>query len=167
MEGLRGAGGAGFLGAMETPTPDLLLPIIQLSVTPVILLSGIGSLLITLTNRMARVVDRTRGLTTQILTAQDEERAHLESQLDILWRRAKLVRRAVTFAATSMLMACLLVMVIFAGALLHFELGAAMVGVFIASVALVIVALVAFLQDIFVSLAALKLDVERARRISR
>ena len=42
-----------------------------------------------------------------------------------------------------------------------------LVGVFIASVALVIVALVAFLQDIFVSLAALKLDVERARRISR
>jgi hypothetical protein len=152
---------------METPAPDSLLPIIQLSITPVILMSGIGSLLITLTNRMARVVDRTRGFTTQILTAHGEERDHLSSQLDILWRRAKLVRRAVTYAATSMLMACLLVMVIFADGLLHFHLGAAMVGVFIASVALVIVALVAFLQDIFVSLAALKLDVERARRISR
>ena len=37
-----------------------LLPIIQLAITPVILISGMGALMITLTNRMARIVDRTR-----------------------------------------------------------------------------------------------------------
>ena len=40
--------------------PDKLLPTIQLAITPVILITGLGSLLITMTNRMGRVVDRTR-----------------------------------------------------------------------------------------------------------
>ena len=38
--------------------PDNLLPTIQLAITPVILITGIGSLLLTMTNRMGRVVDR-------------------------------------------------------------------------------------------------------------
>jgi hypothetical protein len=35
-------------------------PVIQLAITPVILIAGMGALMITLTNRMARIVDRTR-----------------------------------------------------------------------------------------------------------
>jgi len=36
--------------------------VIQLSVAPVFLLSGVGTLLVVLTNRLARIVDRTRTL---------------------------------------------------------------------------------------------------------
>lgn len=38
------------------------LPSIQLAITPVILISGMGALMLTLTNRMGRIVDRTRAL---------------------------------------------------------------------------------------------------------
>lgn len=148
---------------MDAPTPAPLLPIIQLSITPVILLSGMGALMLTLTNRMARIVDRTRNIATQMRAAPATDRSHLEDQLNIMWKRAKLVRMAVTFAASSMLVACLLVVAIFAGSVLHRELGAVMVGLFIASLLLVVAALVAFLRDIFVSLHALSLEVDRAR----
>ncbi len=41
---------------------SVIAQVIQLSVAPVFLLSGVGTLLIVLTNRLARIVDRTRAL---------------------------------------------------------------------------------------------------------
>lgn len=118
--------------------------------------------MITLTNRMARIVDRTRILAGQVRQANAEDRRHLHSQLAIMWRRARLIRMAVTFAGGSMLVACGLVIAIFAGATLSRELDLVMVGLFVTSVLLLIAALVAFLRDIFVSLHALGIEVARA-----
>lgn len=152
---------------MESVLPSSFLPVIQLSITPVILLSGVGALLITLTNRMGRIVDRTRILAGQLhgaAAAPAEERAHLDGQLTIMWRRARLVRLAVTFAGSSMLLSCMLVMVIFLDATMRREFAYELVAVFIMSILLLIASLGAFLRDIYVSLHALELEVERARK---
>ena len=139
------------------------LPVIQTAVTPVILLSGVGALMITLTNRMGRVVDRTRALAGELRKAAVADRAHVESQLGILWRRAKLVRIAVTFAGVSMLLSCLLVMAIFVDVSVEKDFSLELVVVFVGSVICLIAALVAFLRDIWMSLWALKVEVDRAR----
>lgn len=140
-----------------------------MAITPVILLSGVGGLMITLTNRMARVVDRTQTLAEQARKAADasEERVILESQLDILWRRSLLAQRAVLCAGLSMLLACMLVMVIFIDAVMAREFVVEMIVIFVASILCLIAALVAFLRDIVVALRALKLDVVRVRATSR
>lgn len=148
---------------MDASAPNSLLPVIQLAITPVILVSGMGALMLTLTNRMGRIVDRTRILAGQVRQAKGEERRHLESQLEIMWQRAQLIRRAVTFNGLSMLVSCLLIVAIFAGSVLQRDLGALLLGLFAGSILLVIAALVAFLRDIFVSLHALRLEVGRAR----
>ena len=140
-----------------------LLPIIQLAITPVILISGMGALMLTLTNRMARIVDRTRRVAEAIPAASPEERRHLEGQLDIMWRRALLIRRAVTGNGLSMLVSCLLVMAIFASAVFGWHLQVLVLGLFGASISLLIASLVYFLRDIFASLHALHLQVELAR----
>src|SRR5512140_3218613 len=106
---------------MEPVVPSSILPVIQLSITPVILLSGVGALLITLTNRMGRIVDRTRILAGQLGAADAAQRTRYDSQLEIMWRRARLVRLAVTLAGASMLMSCVLVIVIFIDASFHRE----------------------------------------------
>jgi hypothetical protein len=146
---------------MDTLTS--FLPIIQLAITPVILISGMGALMITLTNRMARIVDRTRVLAEAMPAAVPEDRPHLESQLDIMWRRALLLRRAVTSNGLSMLVSCLLVVAIFASAMLGWRLQVLMLVLFSASIIFLIASLVDFLRDIFVSLHALHLQVELAR----
>lgn len=141
------------------------LPIIELAITPVILLSGVGALMITLTNRMGRVVDRTRSLAGQMRqAAAPGDRAHVESQLEILWRRAQLVRLSVTFAGLSMLLSCVLVMIIFVDGWLRREAGLELVVIFAASIVCLIAALIAFLRDIWMSLWALSLEVEKARK---
>lgn len=148
---------------MESLTTSSLLPGIQLAITPVILISGMGALMLTLTGRMGRIVDRTRILAGQVRAAPGAERPHLENQLDIMWQRSQLIRRAVTFLGLSMLVACLLVVAIFGGALLGKDLGVVMMLLFAASIFLLIASLVAFLRDIAVSLHALRLEVDRAR----
>lgn len=147
---------------MELSVTESLLPTIQLSITPVILITGLGSLLLTMTNRMGRIVDRTRILAGQSRAATDAERAHVDSQLRILYRRAKIIRLAVTLGAASMFCSGLLVVAIFANAVLGTHLAGMILGLFIMSIGLLLGALGAFLRDIFLSLNALGLEVERA-----
>jgi hypothetical protein len=152
---------------MENLLPSQLLPIIQLAITPVILLSGTGMLILSLTNRMARVVDRTRHIAERLrdpdlIDAADRLR-ELREQLLILWRRARLLRSAVTCLVLSMLVSCLLVIVIFLGQLSGRPFALQMAGLFIADMALLIAALLLFLRDIYVSLRALGLEVEGVR----
>lgn len=149
--------------AMDAPLPSSFMPVIQTAITPVILLSGVGALMLTLTNRMGRIVDRTRTLAGLMRQAEAAERAHLDTQLSIMWRRAKLVRVAVTFAGLSMLLSCMLVMGIFVDVMFGRNFSLALVVVFVASVMCLIAALGAFLRDIWMSLWALSLEVERAR----
>jgi hypothetical protein len=157
---------------MEPLTSGTLLPIIQLSISPVILISGEGALMLTLTGRMGRIVDRTRilaGQVRQLAASGDDatagsERQHLENQLEIMWRRSRLIRRAVTFAGLSMLVACGLVLLTFATAMLKQDLSLFMIIFFTSSILLLIAALTAFLRDIHVSLHALHLEVIRARQ---
>src|SRR4051812_35147284 len=98
---LRLSWGGSQAGAVENEFSSKLLPVIQLAITPVILISGVGSLMLTLTNRLGRIVDRTRSLAGQMRKADSDERDHIDSQLAILWRRAGLVRVGVTFAGLS------------------------------------------------------------------
>lgn len=140
------------------------LPIIQTAVTPVIMLSGVGALMITLTNRMGRIVDRTRSLAGMAQQAAVGARAHIDDQLTIMWRRAKMLRLAVTLAGLSMLLSCVLVMVIFVDAFFNRHFGLEMVVIFGLSVVSLILSLVWFLRDIWISLAALQIEVRRARQ---
>jgi len=143
-----------------------LVEIIQVAIAPVILISGMGALMLTLTNRMGRIVDRTRSLAGQVRSASGADHPHHEEQLDILWRRALLIRRAVTFNGLSMLVACVLVVVVFTGVVLGWNIEAATIVLFEASLLLLIASLVTFLQDIFLSLRALRLEVDQARAAS-
>jgi len=147
---------------MDLFSQDALLPIIQLSITPVILMTALGSLLITMTNRMGRIVDRTRSLAGLVRAATGEDRVHLEQQLQVLYRRSSWIRIAVTLHTASLLCASMLVVVIFVGAAFNAGVAPIIVGLFTASVIFVIAALAAFLRDIFMSLTALRLEVQRA-----
>lgn len=153
----------GCLSAMNLPSREDVLPIIQLAITPVILMSGIGAVLLSMTHRMGRVVDRTRALAGQIrLEKNEDERGHLVNQLEVMFRRAKLLRLAMTMATTSVFVSGLLVVVIFVSALTRLELSAFILSLFIFSVSCLLLGLAAFIRDVFLSLKALGREVERS-----
>jgi hypothetical protein len=137
-----------------------LIPTLQLATGPVILVSGIGLLLLGMTNRYGRTIDRTRELagTCRAMTSIDRE--CVTAQLRILMSRARLLRAAIAMACTSVLFAAMLVIVLFVGALMGIAVTAPVVGaLFIACMAGLIASLILYLGDINQSLRALKLEV--------
>ncbi|HTK31459.1 MAG TPA: DUF2721 domain-containing protein [Candidatus Saccharimonadaceae bacterium] len=135
-----------------------LIPMLQLSIGPVILISGVGLLLLSMTNRFGRVIDRSRLLTRELHGAPDADRARLIAQLRILATRARLVRAGIALAAFSVLLAVLLVIGLFLSALLHFGAAILIAILFISSMLCLIVSLLLFISDINLSLRALWLD---------
>ncbi len=129
-----------------------------MAIGPVILISGVGLLLLTLSNRFGRAVDRSRQLGREMREVSETERARLAAQVDILYCRARFIRLSIIMAALSILLAALLIIVLFLSALLKWEFGLVLVIVFICCLASLIVSLLAFIRDIQLSLRALKLE---------
>src|SRR5689334_19769239 len=98
-----------------------MIPVLQTAIGPMILISCVGMLLLNITNRLARTIDRSRQLLTMLKDCDEEDRRRYKLQLDILWRRAHLLQTAIALIATSALLAALLVIVLFVSALLKFE----------------------------------------------
>ena len=140
-----------------------LIPTLQLAIGPVILISGIGLLLLGMTNRYGRTIDRSRELARACRCVTAAERECVTAQLLVLMSRARLLRAAIATACTSVLLAAMLVIVLFVGAVLGLELTAPMVGgLFIACMTGLIASLVLYIGDINRSLRALKLEVDVA-----
>ncbi|MBI4475078.1 MAG: DUF2721 domain-containing protein [Acidobacteria bacterium] len=138
-----------------------LVSILQLAVIPVILISGVGLLLLSLTNRFGRVVDRSRLLLTALRSATEADRKVILSEIEILSTRALIVRQAIAFATVSVLFATVLVITLFVAAVLQWETGIVVVTLFICCMLSLIGSLVAFLRDINLSMAALRLELAK------
>ncbi|MEW5938960.1 MAG: DUF2721 domain-containing protein [Chloroflexota bacterium] len=141
------------------PSVSELIPTLQVAIGPVVLISGIGLLILSMTNRLGRVIDRGRGLVRELSEIPERNHSRVTQQLHILSRRAVLLRRAITFATVSVLLAAVLIIALFVTALFQLE-DAWLIGIlFVAALASLIVSLVAFLQDLDQSLVAFKLDI--------
>lgn len=138
-----------------------LLPVLQMSVGPVILISGVGLILLSLTNRFGRAVDRSRQLAKEMRVVADPDRYQVSAQIDILFRRAEFIRFSIIMAAISVLFASVLIVALFLIALMGFEAGLIICLLFICCLVSLIVSLGAFLRDIHLSLVALKLELDQ------
>ena len=145
---------------MPTIPVQQLIPVLQMAIGPVILISGVGLLLLSMTNRFGRAVDRSRQLRHEMRAGTEPEQLRLARQVEILYRRAKLIRASIILAALSVLLAALLIIVLFITALAKLEVGLAITALFIGCLASLILSLVAFIRDIQLSLHALRLELE-------
>jgi hypothetical protein len=132
-----------------------LIPTLQFSIGPVILISGVGLLLLSITNRLGRVIDRSRLLTKDYHQASGEDRVRLVAQLRILTARAKLVRSSIIFASVSVLLTALMIISLFLGALLQLSIAGEIVILFVLCLLSLISSLIFFISDINLSLQAL------------
>ena len=131
---------------------------LQVAIGPVILISGVGLLLLTLTNRYGRTIDRARQLVHELRELAGTDRQRLEGQIEILYHRARLLRLSILLGAVSVLLVSLLITVLFLTALFKLELGLLISLLFIACLVALSGSLTAFIRDINLSLVALKLE---------
>lgn len=136
-----------------------LVPVLQTAVSPMVLISGVGLLLLTMTNRLGRIVDRTRSLAARVRDPEGKDKEAAQGQLRILGERARIVRRSIALAGFCMLFAAVLVISLFITSLAGADLPWLYAAFFILSLLSLIASLVEFIRDVNVSLEPVGLEV--------
>ncbi|GBG13106.1 uncharacterized protein NMK_0644 [Novimethylophilus kurashikiensis] len=121
--------------------------VIQLAVAPVFLLTGVGSILAVLSNRLARIVDRYRALNN----ASEAVRQAHDVEMSVLMRRSKWVNRAITLCTCSALLICIVIAALFVGAQMSVDPSNAVSLLFISAMVALISGLLCFLREIFLA----------------
>lgn len=137
------------------------VPVLQTAVGPVILISGVSLLLLTLTNRFGRAVDRARLLMQELRGAHLADRHRLLAEVKIIYRRARLIQAAIVLAAVSILCAAMMITVLFLAALLQLNFELLVSGLFVGCLLALVASVILFLADIQTSLKALKLELDK------
>jgi len=148
---------------MLHPSVAELVPSLQIAIGPVILISGVGMLLLVMTNRFGRVVDRLRQLAKESGMAEPTHLEMLREQSAIFVRRARILRFAIGLAAGAAWLAGLLIICLFFGILLGGTTSTALILLFVASIMCLLGALGVFIYDIQLSLRALNLEISHSR----
>lgn len=136
---------------------------LQVAIGPVILISGVGLLLLTMTNRLGRAIDRARSLAGELRESRESERQQLLAQVVIIYRRARLIRLTIALAAASVLLAAVLIIVLFLAALMQWAGGLLVSVIFMLCLGALITSLITFIYDIHLSLVALKLELKQVK----
>lgn len=145
-----------------TPLSEIV-PVLQVAIGPVILISGVGLLLLTMTNRLGRAIDRARQLAQQLSQTGTAQREPVLAQVGIIYRRAQVLRLTITLAVLSVLLAAMLIVTLFLTALCQWDNGLFVSLLFIACMSSLVASLVAFIYDIHLSLVALKLEIKQVK----
>lgn len=126
--------------------------IIQLSIAPVFLLTGVGTQMSVLTHRLARIIDRSRNLENLVHVHGTEYLTeHVQLELEELYKRSHLINRAITLSSSCALLICLVIASLFLGDALDKDLGNLIAVLFVLGVLALIGSFVYFLREIFVA----------------
>jgi hypothetical protein len=149
-----------FSPAMNSLSLTQLVPILQLAIGPVILISGVGLLLLTLTNRFGRMLDRSRAIIHDVLKGSQapEVVVNLQAQVEILHRRARILRLSITLAAVTVLCVGVLILGLFVAAFWQLEITGLLVVIFCIAILGLIGSMGAFILDMNLALRAAQLD---------
>jgi hypothetical protein len=129
---------------------------IQLAIAPVFLLTGVCTMLMVLTNRLARIIDRTRVLEDRLDLAHQDL---FMDELDILYRRWHLINLAITLSTACGLLICLVIAMLFFGDTTNLPLDKTIAALFVIAMGALIGSFMYLLREIFVASSTL-----RARR---
>lgn len=134
-----------------------LAHVIQLAIAPVFLLTGVGSLLTVMANRLARIIDRARFVENswgQFNEAQCED-ARLE--FSGLARRARLTSMAINFSAFAALLVCALIAALFIDAFIGVSLKWLVGVLFVLAMCSLSGGILCFLREVHIAMRTLSI----------
>jgi hypothetical protein len=137
-----------------------VVPILQTAIGPMILISGLGLLLLTMTNRLGRIIDRSRELLDDLESNPESYVLRINREVSILWKRAKYIRSAILLACMTCFGASILIILLFLGALADLDQPMVIAAVFIASMLCLSGALIFFFADVNMTLEAFRIELD-------
>lgn len=137
--------------------PDNVIDVtrlVQLAIAPVFLLTAVGTIIGVLSNRLGRVVDRSRALEDRLRQLAPEGQKAVRGELSVLARRVRLVYASITLAVICALFVGLLIAVAFVDAFVALDLSKFIGLLFIGAMLAFILSLMVFLREIFLAVAS-------------
>ena len=143
-----------------------VVQILTASIAPVIVISGVGLLLLSITNRYGRAIDRARLLARELGETDPESarRRHLADQLRFTTERARILRGSMLYASSSIFFVSLTVISLFAEQLLRLQTDFLALPLFALCLLSLVVSMYYSIRDITVSLRALELEASESLR---
>ena len=141
---------------METLTD--FTKFLQACITPVALISGVGLLLLTITNRIGRVVDRIRNLVRELDNPGVRNEEIKKNQIPILLKRARLLKNSIAWLLIGMIASCLIIPLLFVMNLSRLDLKIVGDLLFVLSILSMLISFLYFFKDVLLSLNALALE---------
>ncbi len=136
-----------------------LIQLMQSLISPVVLISGVGLLLLSLTNRLGRVIDRSRILVKEL--DNDKENFEIKKiQISVLYKRSRILRTSITFISFSILFSSLMILLLFLGYFLKINIELVFITFFILAIIGLILSIISFLIDVSLTLKALKFQIK-------
>lgn len=136
---------------------------LRISISPAIMISAIGLILLSMTNRIGRVVDRVRQLTRERRTLPQDDQRRIDQQLVVLARRGKLLRRAVILLTLSLLSIATMMLCMQLASLLPVAMeGELILLLFFLGIGCLIISLILFVQDLTLGLDAMQFEMDEA-----
>jgi hypothetical protein len=121
---------------------------IQLAIAPVFLLTGVATKLTVLTNRLARIIDRTRVLEDRLQVGPNND---YTEELETLYKRSHLINYAITSSTACGFLVCLVIAMLFLGDSANIKLDRYIAASFVLAMGGLISSFVFFLREIFIS----------------
>ena len=139
-----------------------LVEFFQSSISPLVLISGVGLILLSLTNRLGRTIDRSRELVSEIEkgTLSEKESENKRIQLKILVKRSHLLKNSIGSISFSILSSSLIIPVLLIMNLFQTNLEALGIIFFICSIIGIILSAVFLFIDVNLTLKALEYEIE-------
>ncbi len=123
--------------------------VIQLAVAPVFLLTGVGTILNVMANRLSRIVDRYRVL--EKIQSNGEFSDLHQDEMRVLARRERIIYRAISLCTLSALLVCGVVASLFVGAASGMQMTRLVSFLFIGAMLSLIIGLLALLREIYIA----------------
>lgn len=133
--------------------------VLQLAVSPAIIISACGLLILSMSNRLGRAIDRARLLARERHSAPQGRRNNIDEQMKILIHRCGLIRSSILSCSICILLTAILILALFILRSAEVDAGLIIAIIFCGSIVSMGVSLVFFTCDVFLALKAMETEI--------
>ena len=128
----------------RTASTPRVQQVVQLSLAPAFLLSGIGAVMNVIMSRMIWIAQRVENIETKM---EDQRTARQSRELAWLMRRRKLMQGAIMFSTAAAVMISAVIMLLFISAYITAQIGTMIAALWVLTMALLVTGLGFFLME--------------------
>ncbi|MCW8850295.1 MAG: DUF2721 domain-containing protein [Melioribacteraceae bacterium] len=132
----------------------------QSTISPLVLISGVGLILLSLTNRLARTIDRSREMVSEIQNDTSADKENKRIQLRILVKRSYFLKYSITAISFSILSSSLIIPILLIMYLFQVDLSLLGKLFFLLSIIGIIFSAIFLFVDVSFTLKALEIEVK-------